>query len=189
MVERERNHRVKLKYNTHPQARVRGFCKFNDYHYLRRMNSITQQYVMAVFAVKYRLGMIDSRWAPDFYAMLGKILNDMDGVRPLKINGYRDHVHVLYSTRGMIADTEIVRRLKTESSRWLNEKRWTLGRFGWQRGGARITCSPSGLPRLKAYIDNQWEHHRVKTFREEYEGWLRSLGLTTSKYDLPEDPQ
>lgn len=112
---------------------MRGFCKSNDYHYLRRMNSITQQYVMAVFAVKYRLGMIDSRWAPDFYAVMGKILNDMDGVRPLKINGYRDHVHVLYSTRGMIADTEIVRRLKTESSRWLNEKRWTLGRFGWQR--------------------------------------------------------
>ncbi|MBD5324945.1 MAG: transposase [Bacteroides sp.] len=153
------------------------------------MNTITQQYVMAVFAVKYRLGLINPLWAPELYAMMGKILNDIDGVRPLKINGYKDHVHVLYSTRGMTPDAEIVRRLKTKSSRWLNEKRLTLGRFGWQRGGARISCSPSGLPRLKEYIDNQWQHHRVKTFREEYEGWLRSLGIAISEYDLPEEPQ
>ena len=153
------------------------------------MNSLTQQYIMAVFGVKYRLGLIHPDWAPNLYAVMATILKDIEGVVPLKINGFKDHVHVLYSTKGLVADAEIVRRLKTGSSRWLNEQRLTQGRFEWQRGGARISYSPSALPAIKAYIANQWEHHRGRTFREEYEQWLLSMGVTPSQYDLPEDPQ
>ena len=153
------------------------------------MNSFSQQYIMAVFAVKYRLGLIDPHWAANLYSIMGKILSDIDGVKPIKINGFKDHVHVLYSTKGNVADTEIMRRLKTESSRWLNEHRMTVGNFGWQRGGARISVSPTGLPRLIQYIDSQWEHHRTRSFRDEYESWLRSLGVTFSPYDLPEEPE
>ncbi|MDE6802404.1 MAG: transposase [Muribaculaceae bacterium] len=144
---------------------------------------------MAVFAVKYRLGLIDPRWAQNLYAIMGKILSDIDGVKPIKINGFKDHVHVLYSTKGKVADAEIVRRLKSESSRWLNDQRLTMGNFGWQRGGARISISPTGLPRVIQYIDTQWEHHRTRTFREEYESWLRSMGVNISKYDMPDDPE
>ncbi len=153
------------------------------------MNSFTQQYIMAVFGVKYRLGLINRAWADNLYALMGSILKEIDGVMPLIINGYKDHVHVLYSTKGVVADAEIVRRLKTESSRWINEQRLTRGRFEWQRGGARISYSPSALPNVKAYIANQWEHHRVKTFREEYEQWLVSMGVNPNTFDLPENPQ
>ncbi len=151
------------------------------------MNTFTSIYVMTVFAVKYRLGLIDPRWAPRLYAVIGKILNDMEGVQAIKINGYKDHVHVLYRTQGLIADAEVMRRVKSESSRWLNEQRLVVGRFGWQRGGARISCSPGRLDRLLAYIENQWEHHKVVTFREEYGKWLQSLGLAPGGYDLPDD--
>ena len=151
------------------------------------MNTFTQQYVMAVFAVKYRLGLIDPKWASNLYAMMGAILKEIDGVKPVKICGYQDHVHALYSTAGKVADSEIMRRLKSESSRWVNEQRLTVGRFGWQRGGARITCSPTSLHRLINYIEGQWEHHRAVSFREEYDKWLRSLGVTPEKYDMPEE--
>ena len=162
-------------------CRVKYICYFCD------VNSFTQQYIMAVFAVKYRLGLIDHRWANSLYAIMGKILLDIDGVKPIKINGFKDHVHVLYSTRGNVADSEIVRRLKTESSRWLNDQRLTVGNFGWQRGGARISVSPTRLHNLLKYIDSQWEYHRTRTFREEYESWLSSMGVSISSYDLPDE--
>ena len=153
------------------------------------MNSFTQQYVMAVFGVKYRLGLIDPEWSDSLYAIMGTILKDINGIQPLKINGWKDHVHVLYSTKGLVADAEVVRRLKSESSRWLNEQHLTQGRFEWQRGGARITYSPSALPAVKLYIEHQWEHHRIKTFREEYEQWLLSMGVNPTTFDLPEQPK
>lgn len=58
-----------------------NFCIFGA------MNTFTQQYIMAVFSVKYRLGLIDPRWAENLYAIMGKILKDIDGVVPLKIRG------------------------------------------------------------------------------------------------------
>lgn len=62
------------------------------------MRSYTQMYVMTVFGVKYRLGLIDPRWAPQLYAVIANSLKKLDGVMPIEIGGFKDHVHILYST-------------------------------------------------------------------------------------------
>ncbi|MCM1484192.1 MAG: transposase [Muribaculaceae bacterium] len=152
------------------------------------MRSFSCIYIMAVFGTKYRLGLISEKWRDELYAVMGQILKDIDGVRPIKIGGVNDHVHVLFSTRGLIPEAEIVRKLKSESSLWINSRKLTVGKFGWQEGGARISYSYSALDSVKRYIDNQKEHHRIHTFREEYERLMMNLGMKYDKYDLPEDP-
>lgn len=143
--------------------------------------------VMAVFAVKYRRGLLAPEWRPHLFALMGYVLRKLDGVVPLKIGGVSDHVHVLYSTRGNVADKEIVRRLKTESSKWINENGLTSGQFAWQEGGARFSYSPWDVERLKAYVAGQEEHHRENSFREELMDLYREAHYEPSKYDFPEE--
>lgn len=142
---------------------------------------------MAVFGVKYRLGLIAPAWQRRLYAVMGQTLSEMEGVKPIEIGGVKDHVHVLFSTKGNIAESEIIRKLKSESSLWINQNKLTIGRFAWQNGGGRFNYSHSALNDVIRYIRSQEEHHRHKTFREEYEGFLRKLNREYSCFDLPED--
>jgi REP element-mobilizing transposase RayT len=142
---------------------------------------------MAVFGVKYRLGLISKRWREELYAVIGQTLKSMDGVTPIIVGGASDHVHVLFSTKGNVSESEIIRRIKSDSSRWVNENRLSLGRFAWQEGGSRISYSHSALPNVTKYIANQEEHHRHVSFREEYEKWLQEIGANYTTYDLPEN--
>ena len=118
---------------------------------------------------------------------MGQTLREIEGVQPILIGGVSDHVHVLFSTKGNIAESEIVRKLKSESSLWINENRLTVGRFAWQRGGGRISYSHSALPSVKQYIANQAEHHRRISFREEYERLLCNMSVEYSSFDLPDE--
>lgn len=150
------------------------------------MRSFTQINIMAVFGVKYRLGLIDPKWQNELYAVIGQILREIDGVQPVKIGGVKDHVHVLFNTRGNVAEEEIIRKIKTESSLWVNSKRLTLGKFAWQAGSGRISYSPSAVPQVIEYIANQAEHHNKISFVDEYERMLIKAGVEYSKFDLPE---
>ena len=142
---------------------------------------------MAVFGVKYRLGLINDTWKHELYRVMRQILSNMEGVQPILINGVNDHVHVLFSTNGFIGENEIVRKLKTESAMWVNKNRLTIGRFGWQRGAGRISYSYSSLPSVKRYITNQEEHHKIIPFREEFSRWMTNLGMKYNDYDLPDE--
>ena len=153
------------------------------------MRSFSQIYIMSVFGVKYRLGLIDPQWDAQLYAVIATALNKIEGVKALEIGGDKFHVHILYSTRGKVAELEIMRRVKIDSSKWINEHRLTVGRFGWQDGGGNFSYSQSQLETVKAYIRNQKEHHRVKSFREEYEDLMRRFDAEITPYSLPDDPE
>ena len=120
---------------------------------------------MAVFGVKYRDAVINPIWRQNLFSCIGKTLTDMDGVVPVEIGGTDDHVHVLYSSQGKVTDCEIVRKIKSESSLWVNTHRLTRCKFAWQRGSARISYSPSAVPTVRLYIKNQVEHHKNISFR------------------------
>lgn len=151
------------------------------------MQSFTQIHIMAVFGVKFRDGVINPLWREKLYSCIGQTLREIDGVTPIAIGGIDDHIHVLYSTKGNVADSEILRKIKTESSLWVNNNRLTRCRFAWQRGGARISYSYSAVPSVKKYIENQTEHHKHMSFRQEYELMLQKLGKEISTYDIPEE--
>ncbi len=141
---------------------------------------------MSVFGVKFRLGLIDPKWETQFYAVIANSLKQLDGVMPIEVGGFRDHIHMLYSSQGKISETEILEYVKKDSSRWVNRNRLTVGRFGWQDGGGHFSYSKSQIGKVKEYIRNQSTHHTTISFCEEYAKWLQHHQGGFNNSDLPE---
>ena len=118
--------------------------------------------------------MIADPWRAELHAYIGGILRDV-GVVALSIGGPGDHVHVLLGLRGTHTLADVVREMKRGSSAWIH--RHGVGNFAWQEGYGAFTVSPSHLSRVQRYIEKQIEHHREKTFEEEYIGLLRLSGV------------
>jgi len=88
-----------------------------------------------------------------------------------------DHLHLLVGLRPDAALSELVRDVKANSSRFINEKRWVIGRFSWQEGFGAFSYSRSQLGTVIRYIENQQLHHGSKSFREEYTELLKKFGV------------
>ena len=102
---------------------------------------------------------------------------------PMEINFVNaDHVHVLIDLPSSMRIEEAVRLLKGASSHWINQERMTPAKFSWARGYGAFSVSQSHMQKVKEYIQGQEEHHRKKSFSEEY---TRILGV----YDLQEEPE
>lgn len=96
------------------------------------MKTFSQIYVMLVFGVKYRLGLLPQAHRLHIHSMVGKLVNDHGkGSVPVAVGGTKDHIHVLVSLSPSIAIADLVREIKSRSSRWINENRLTVGRFEW----------------------------------------------------------
>jgi putative transposase len=93
------------------------------------------------------------------------------------IGGTRDHVHLLIGMRTEPSVAAMVNKIKANSSRWMNETIAVNPRFEWQRGYGVFAVSKSNIPEVKEYIENQSEHHRHRTFREEYIAFLKQHGI------------
>jgi putative transposase len=76
-----------------------------------------------------------------------------------------------------VAIASLVEELKTSSSVWMKSQSPELGEFSWQRGYASFSVNPNQLDDLRAYIDRQEEHHRTRTFQEEYRAFLTKYGV------------
>ena len=153
------------------------------------MRSVSQIYIMTVFGVKYRLGLIGRVWQNNLYAVIANSLKKIDGVMPIEVGGYKDHIHMLYISQGKVSEMDIMARVKTDSSKWVNTHKLTVGKFGWQSGGGHFSYSKGQLDAVVNYIRRQPEHHKIKTFREEYSEWLERAGIVADNYMLPEDLQ
>ena len=95
----------------------------------------------------------------------------------LEIGGVADHVHLLLSIPASLAVSKAVQLLKGGSSHWVKEVFPNLIDFAWQDGYAAFTVSQSQLGDVRAYIRSQPEHHRTKTFVEEYRAFLSRHGV------------
>jgi REP-associated tyrosine transposase len=95
----------------------------------------------------------------------------------LQVGGIEDHIHALVNAPPTIAPFQIAQFLKGQSSKWIHEEFAALRNFNWQDGYAAFTVSKSNIPDVVRYIQNQREHHRRKTFQEEYLEFLRANGV------------
>lgn len=128
-----------------------------------------------VFGTKNREPMISSEWMGNLHAYLGGTVRGLGAV-PLEIGGVADHVHLLIGIKATHRLSDMVREIKSESSQWMHEQ--TGGRdFAWQEGYGAFTVSPSQCDAVRTYIQNQVEHHRKRTFREEYMELLKRAGV------------
>jgi REP element-mobilizing transposase RayT len=93
------------------------------------------------------------------------------------VGGVSDHVHALVLSKPTILVSRMLQLLKGGSSLWIHETFPQLKAFAWQDGYGAFTMSKSDIPRVIAYIQNQKEHHKIKTFQEEYLEFLREHGI------------
>ena len=103
-----------------------------------------------------------------------------NGIASIKIGGHYDHIHALIALKPNMPVSKAVQLLKGGSSKWIHETFPPLQAFAWQSGYAAFTVSKSQVDTVRSYIENQEEHHRVKTFEEEYR---RMLDINEIDYD------
>lgn len=136
-------------------------------------NTYTQLYAHIVFAVKGRTNLISSQWKDELYKYISGILSGKKQ-KLMAINGMNDHIHLLIGFKPDCSISDLIRDIKSNSSKWINEKGFFMGRFEWQSGFGAFTIGQSQIDRIYKYIENQEEHHRKKTFREEYIDFLKA---------------
>ena len=124
-----------------------------------------------VFGTKDREPSIDGELRSDLHAYLGGIIREIHGIA-IMVNGTVDHVHALLKLPPTMAIADAIRIVKTNSSKWAHEKH-DRTRFAWQSGYSAFSVSESGAQRVRTYIAQQEEHHRRKTFAEEYLEFLK----------------
>lgn len=129
-----------------------------------------------VFSTKQRLPLIQPEFAEELYCYVGGIIRAEGGVQ-LEIGGMNDHVHILAKLKPAIAASEILAKLKANSSKWVNDHKLKFRKFGWQEGFAAFSVSESQVPTVRQYIRNQAEHHQRHTFQEEYVELLDRHGI------------
>ena len=116
----------------------------------------------------------------ELYSYLGGIIKNEGGI-PLEIGGMPDHVHIACKFKPADSLSILMRKLKTNSSKWLNLNAKYVGRFSWQEGYGAFSVSESQVEKVILYIRHQEKHHKVLTFQEEYEDLLCKHGISFEK--------
>ena len=101
------------------------------------------------------------------HAYLARVFNEQ-GCPAIEVGGAKDHVHILCILSRNIAISEIIKKAKVSSSSWAKSLGGMCGKFSWQSGYGAFSIHESQIESLRRYIQNQPEHHRIKTFQEEY---------------------
>ena len=139
-------------------------------------NTYSQINIQCVFAVKGRENIITKNFRDDLHKYMSGILRN-DNAYPLAVGGWKDHVHVFFELNPNDKISDLMRMLKATSSKWINDNRLIRGKFQWQEGYGAFSYSRSQRNNVINYIMNQEEHHRTKTFREEYLELLKKFEI------------
>ena len=143
------------------------------------MGSFTHLTYHVVYGTKYRRRSISEDIQERLYEYIGGTIRAKNG-HQIEIDGVEDHVHILARLPPRYAAADVVRDIKANSSKWMNEQPENRETFEWQKGYGAFTVSYSQIDAVQRYIRNQKEHHRTKTFQEEYIEILERHGIEFS---------
>ena len=139
-------------------------------------NTYSQINIHCVFAVKGRENIITKNFRDDLHRYMSGILKN-DGSYPLAVGGWKDHVHVFFELPVIMPVAKQMQMLKASASTWINSNKLVTGKFNWQEGYGAFSYSRSQRDTVIKYIMNQEEHHKQKTFREEYLELLKKFEI------------
>ena len=125
-----------------------------------------------VFSTRERKPIITAERQPRLYEYVGAIIRELGGIA-LAIGGVEDHLHLLAKLRPDKALSDVLRDLKANSSGWMHDVFPDAQDFSWQKGYGAFSVSTSLVPAVTAYINNQEEHHKKRSFRDEFIVMLR----------------
>jgi REP element-mobilizing transposase RayT len=139
-------------------------------------NSYTQIYIQYVFAVKGRKNFLLPNHNEELHKYITGIVQKRK-CKMLQINNVADHLHMLVGLHPTYSIAKLVQEVKSISSGFINDKKWTKEDFNWQEGYGGFSYSRSQIDRVIQYIINQQKHHQKTTFREEYINFLNKFGV------------
>ncbi|MFN7946371.1 MAG: IS200/IS605 family transposase [Blastocatellia bacterium] len=139
-------------------------------------NTYSSLYYHLIFSTKNRAAWLKAEIEPRVWEYIGGIARQ-NKMTALQIGGIEDHLHVLVMAPPVFSPGKIAQLLKGGSSLWIHTEYPALRNFAWQDGYGAFTVSKSNLPDVIRYIQNQREHHRKRTFQEEYLEFLRKHGI------------
>jgi len=134
-------------------------------------STYSQIYIQIVFAVKHRECLIRYSWEEELYKYITGILTNKQQ-KLLAINGMSDHIHIFIGMRPSCCLSDLVREVKKASTEFIKENNFTKSKFSWQEGFGAFSYSHSSIDNVIKYIMNQKEHHKVKSFKEEYYAYI-----------------
>ena len=137
-------------------------------------NTYTQIHIQCVMAVKFRASLIEASWKEQLHKYITGIVQN-HGHKMIAINSMPDHLHLFIGFRPNQSLSDLMRLVKGESSEWINKQQFTPAAFRWQEGYGGFSYSRSHVQAVTDYIMNQEEHHRKKTFLEEYQQFLEQF--------------
>jgi len=140
-------------------------------------------WVHIIWSTKDRQPLLNSALRPQLFQHIREKAKE-EGYHLDIVNGVEDHLHSLFSLNPKFAVSEVVNKIKGESSHWINSDGFLKTKFAWQQGYAAFSVSESAVARVREYIKNQEEHHRQMTFQEEVEGLLKLHRIEFNPSDL-----
>lgn len=137
-------------------------------------NTYSQVLLQFVFTVKGRHSLINQKHNDELQKYISGIVKHRKQ-KLLAINNMPDHLHLFVGFGTTLSIADFMEEIKAISSKFINEKGWVQGKFEWQRGYGVFSYSRSQMEDVVKYIQNQQEHHKKKTFREEYLEFLKKF--------------
>ena len=138
--------------------------------------TFSQIYIHVVFAVKGRENLLQRPWRDEVFKYMAGIIKGKNQ-KPIIVNGVGDHVHLFIGLKPSMCLSDLVRDIKNNTSNFINNKKLIKSKFTWQEGYGAFSYSHSQMHIVYQYILNQEEHHRRKSFKEEYLEFLERFEI------------
>jgi REP element-mobilizing transposase RayT len=138
--------------------------------------TFSQIYIQIVFAVKNREALIGREWKDELHKYISGIVRAKEQ-KSIIVNSMPDHVHLFVGLKPSLAISDMVREIKNNSTNFINERKLVKGKFFWQEGFGAFSYSHNQVESVYNYILNQEEHHRKKSFKEEYIELLKEFNI------------
>jgi putative transposase len=138
--------------------------------------SLSKVVLHIIFSTKDRESWLDSDVRPRMHAYLAAVCRDL-GAQLVRVGGVADHVHIVTTLPRTLSQAQMIDRIKKVSSKWIKTLDARYRGFFWQRGYGAFSVSPSQLDAVLQYVDTQQDHHRTRTFQDEYRELLRRHGI------------
>ncbi len=138
--------------------------------------SLACLHIHLIFSTKNRIPVLENAVRPSLHAYMAGVLQKL-GCSPTLINSTEDHVHLLFELARTVAISEAVEEVKKTSSKWLKAQGLEYAEFAWQAGYGVFAVSESNVSTVRDYIANQQEHHRHRTFQDEYRAFMQRHGV------------
>jgi putative transposase len=137
-------------------------------------NTFTQLHIQFVFAVQNRISLIQPVWEEELFKYITGIVKNHKH-KMITINGMPDHIHIFLGLHPMQSISNLMQIVKGESSEWINKRGFVKGKFQWQEGYGAFSYGHSQVNKVYNYVMKQKEHHKKRTFLDEYRELLEKF--------------